>query len=34
MLDYARQAQMGRVHYSRVSGDIYYEQTAPQPPMC
>jgi murein L,D-transpeptidase YcbB/YkuD len=30
-LDYARQAQMGRVHYSRVSGDIYYEQTAPQP---
>jgi len=30
-LDYARQATMGRVHYSRVSGDIYYEQTAPQP---
>ncbi len=30
-LDYARQAQMGRVHYSRVSGDIFYEQTAPQP---
>jgi murein L,D-transpeptidase YcbB/YkuD len=31
VLDYARQAQMGRVHYSRVSGDIYYEQTAPAP---
>ncbi|HKS63926.1 MAG TPA: L,D-transpeptidase family protein [Xanthobacteraceae bacterium] len=31
VLDYARQAQMGRVHYSRVSGDIVYEQTAPQP---
>jgi murein L,D-transpeptidase YcbB/YkuD len=30
-LDYARQATLGRVHYSRVSGDIYYEQTAPQP---
>jgi murein L,D-transpeptidase YcbB/YkuD len=30
-LDYARQATMGRVHYSRVSGDIYYEQTAPHP---
>ena len=31
VLDYARHAQMGRVHYSRVSGDIYYEQIAPQP---
>ena len=31
VLDYARQAQMGRVHYSRVTGDIFYEQTAPQP---
>jgi L,D-transpeptidase YcbB len=31
VLDYARHAQMGRVHYSRVSGDIVYEQTAPQP---
>jgi murein L,D-transpeptidase YcbB/YkuD len=31
VLDYARQAQMGRVHYSRVSGDIYYEQKAPEP---
>jgi len=30
-LEYARHAQMGRVHYSRVSGDIFYEQTAPQP---
>jgi murein L,D-transpeptidase YcbB/YkuD len=31
VLEYARHAQMGRVHYSRVSGDIFYEQTAPQP---
>ncbi|HMK81515.1 MAG TPA: L,D-transpeptidase family protein [Xanthobacteraceae bacterium] len=31
VLDYARQAQTGRVHYSRVSADIYYEQVAPQP---
>ena len=31
VLDYARQAQMGRVHYSRVSADIFYEQVAPQP---
>ena len=31
VLDYARQAQMGRVHYSRVSADIFYEQTAPAP---
>src|SRR5215213_734442 len=31
VLDYARHAQMGRVHYSRVSGDIFYEQAAPQP---
>ncbi|MBV8837044.1 MAG: L,D-transpeptidase family protein [Alphaproteobacteria bacterium] len=31
VLDYARQAQLGRVHYSRVSADIYYEQAAPQP---
>jgi murein L,D-transpeptidase YcbB/YkuD len=30
-LEYARHAQMGRVHYSHVSGDIFYEQTAPQP---
>jgi len=30
-LEYARHAQVGRVHYSRVSGDIYYEQTAPEP---
>jgi murein L,D-transpeptidase YcbB/YkuD len=29
--DYARHAQMGRVHYSRVSADIFYEQTAPAP---
>ena len=31
VLDYARQAQMGRVHYSRVSADISYELTAPAP---
>ena len=31
VLDYARHAQMGRVHFSRVSADIHYEQTAPQP---
>jgi murein L,D-transpeptidase YcbB/YkuD len=31
VLDYARQAALGRVHYSRVSGDIFYEQVAPQP---
>ena len=31
VLDYARHAQMGRVHYSRVSADIFYEQTAPAP---
>ncbi len=31
VLDYARHAQTGRVHYSRVSADIYYDQTAPQP---
>jgi len=30
-LDYARYAQIGRVHYSRVSGDIYYELNPPQP---
>src|SRR6185295_19728643 len=31
VFDYARHAQMGRVHYSRVSADIFYEQTAPAP---
>src|SRR5205085_3851234 len=31
VLEYARHAQMGRVHYSRVSGDISYELSAPQP---
>jgi murein L,D-transpeptidase YcbB/YkuD len=31
VLDYARQATLGRVHYSRVGGDIFYEQVAPQP---
>ena len=31
VLDYARHAQMGRVHYSRVSSDITYELSAPAP---
>jgi murein L,D-transpeptidase YcbB/YkuD len=31
VLTYARHAQLGRVHYSRVSADIYYDQSAPQP---
>ena len=31
VLDYARHAQIGRVHYSRVSADVFYEQTAPVP---
>ena len=31
VLDYARHAQMGRVHFSRVSADISYELTAPAP---
>ena len=31
VLDYARHAQIGRVHYSRVSGDITYDQIAPEP---
>jgi L,D-transpeptidase YcbB len=31
VLTYARHAQMGRVHYSRVSADIHYDQSAPQP---
>ena len=30
-LDYARHAQTGRVHYSRVSADITYNQVAPEP---
>ena len=30
-LDYARHAQVGRVHYSRVTGDIFYELNPPQP---
>jgi L,D-transpeptidase YcbB len=28
---YARHASIGRVHWSRVSGDIFYEQKAPEP---
>jgi murein L,D-transpeptidase YcbB/YkuD len=28
---YARHAQIGRVHWSRVSGDIFYDQSAPDP---
>src|SRR6201999_713060 len=30
-LDYTRHAQTGRVHYSRVTGDIFYELNPPQP---
>jgi murein L,D-transpeptidase YcbB/YkuD len=30
-LTYARHATLGRVHYSRVSGDITYNQVAPEP---
>jgi murein L,D-transpeptidase YcbB/YkuD len=28
---YAHHAQIGRVHWSRVSGDIFYDQSAPDP---
>jgi murein L,D-transpeptidase YcbB/YkuD len=31
VLAFARHAQIGRVHFSRVSADIAYEQVAPQP---
>jgi L,D-transpeptidase YcbB len=31
VLTYARHAQIGRVHYSRVSADIYYDLVAPEP---
>jgi len=31
VLTYARHAQIGRVHYSRVSADIYYDLAAPEP---
>jgi len=31
VLSYARHAQIGRVHYSRVSADIYYDLVAPEP---
>jgi len=31
VLTYARQAQIGRVHYSRVSADIVYDLAAPEP---
>jgi L,D-transpeptidase YcbB len=31
VLTYARHAQIGRVHYSRVSGDIAYNLVAPEP---
>jgi hypothetical protein len=30
-LTYARHAQVGRVHYSRVSADIFYDLVAPEP---
>ena len=31
VLTFARHAQIGRVHFSRVSGDIIYDQVAPEP---
>jgi murein L,D-transpeptidase YcbB/YkuD len=31
IITYAHHAQIGRVHWSRVSGDIFYERTAPDP---
>ena len=31
VVTYAHHAQVGRVHWSRVSGDIYYDQKAPNP---
>jgi len=31
LLTYARHAQTGRAHYSRISADIYYGQAAPEP---
>jgi murein L,D-transpeptidase YcbB/YkuD len=31
VITYARHAQMGRVHWSRVSGDIYYDRKPPEP---
>jgi len=31
VVTYARHAQIGRVHWSRVSGDIFYDQSAPDP---
>jgi murein L,D-transpeptidase YcbB/YkuD len=31
VLTYARHAQTGRLHYSRISADIYYEQVFPEP---
>ncbi len=34
VLEYARHASTGRVHYSRVSNDIGYELDAPEPPKC
>src|SRR5690606_4648529 len=31
VLTYARQAQVGRIHFSRVGADIDFNQTAPDP---
>jgi L,D-transpeptidase YcbB len=31
VVTYAHHAEVGRVHWSRVSGDIYYDQKAPNP---
>lgn len=31
VLTFAHHAQTGRIHYSRISADIYYNQTSPEP---
>ena len=31
VITYAQHAQIGRVHWSRVSGDIFYDRSAPEP---
>ncbi|MGA8695913.1 MAG: hypothetical protein WB689_19115 [Xanthobacteraceae bacterium] len=31
VITYAHHAQIGRVHRSRVSGDIFYDRSAPEP---
>ena len=34
VLTYAHHAAVGRVHWSRVSPDIEYNEKAPEPPTC